>query len=414
MAHKKTSAGEHLTRLLFKEYKEIHERANAGAFVIWGAIVVPAEIFKGFENVVYCVPESHAALCAAKGDGHTQCMKAESMGYSMDLCSYARIDIGCISDGCKDSPTFGLPRPHLLVSNTNNCSLLAKWFDVHRRMMNVPHFVIDVPFCYGPQQEKDRTYIIDQFRDLIRLVEQMTGQTFNQNKFNEAAIYTASGIMDWKRFMACARNRPSGLTVFDSFVQMAPLFTSRGTKELADHYKILADETEQIVKEGRFPVPNEKYRLMWDNIAPWHQLGKMSKRLAGLGANIVAAPYTSCIGSTEGTYDMLPLEAGGEDPLWFMARTQNQSVCPQGMELRLSAMGPLIRELGIDGVIFASNRSCKVFSIMQMDEQRHIQDKFDIPTVMIDMDHADVRKFSEESVYMRIEALLENIDARRK
>ena len=76
-------------------------------------------------------------------------------------------------------------------------------------------------------------------------------------------------------------------------------------------------------------------------------------------------------------------------------------------------MEPSIRELEIDGVIFASNRSCKVFSIMQMDEQRRVEEALHIPTVMIDMDHADVRKFSEESVYMRIEALLEKIDAKR-
>ena len=34
-------------------------------------------------------------------------------------------------------------------------------------------------------------------------------------------------------------------------------------------------------------------------------------------------------------------------------------------------------------------------------------------TVMIDVDHADVRKFSEQSAYLRLEALLENIEAGR-
>jgi len=64
MAREKTSAGQHLTELLVKAYMDMHARAFEGAFVVWGAIVVPAEIFKGFENVVYCVPETHSALCA--------------------------------------------------------------------------------------------------------------------------------------------------------------------------------------------------------------------------------------------------------------------------------------------------------------------------------------------------------------
>ncbi len=410
--NEKTKAGRHLTELLTSAYMGIHTRAAEGAFVVWGAIIVPAEIFQGFENVVFCLPESHAALCAAKGVGPDLCGRAESLGYSMDLCSYARIDIGSMADGGKTSPTMGLPKPDLLVSDTNNCSLLSKWFDVHHRELNIPHFILDVPFCYEPQREKDRQYILDQFQDLIKLVEKLSGQTFNQDKFYEAAFYTASAVNDWKRFLACAAHRPSGITVFDSFVQMAPFIVARGTKELAAHYKILAEETEENVRQGVFPVPNEKYRLMWDNIAPWHQLRKMSSRLAEMGANIVAAPYTSCIGAVEGSFDMLPFDAS-DDPLWYMARVQNHSVCPMGMDLRLAAMKPLIEQLAIDGVVFASNRSCKVFSVMQMDEERRVKEEFGIPAVMIDVDHADVRKFSQENVYVRLEALLESIEAQR-
>ena len=183
--NEKTKAGRHLTELLTSAYMGIHTRAAEGAFVVWGAIIVPAEIFQGFENVVFCLPESHAALCAAKGVGPDLCVKAESLGYSLDLCSYARIDIGSMAVGGKTSPTMGLPAPDLLVSDTNNCSLLTKWFDVHRRNLNIPHFILDVPFCYGPQQEKDRQYIFDQFKDLIQMVERLSGQKFNQDKFYE-------------------------------------------------------------------------------------------------------------------------------------------------------------------------------------------------------------------------------------
>ena len=412
MAREKTRAGKHLSEMLMNAYVGIHGQAAEGAFVVWGAIVVPPEIFRGFENVVFCVPESHAALCAGKGVGADQCLKAEALGYSMDLCSYARIDIGALSDGYKDSPTFGLPKPDLLVSDNNNCSLLVKWFDVHRRAMGVPHFIIDVPFCYGPQREKDLDYILSQFRELIATVEELSGQIFDEERFREAAHYTAEGVRQWKRFMSFAKHHPSGLTVFDSFVQMAPLFTSRGTPEFVEHYTLLADEVEERVAAGIFPVPDEKYRLLWDNIAPWHQLRKMSERLAGLGANIVAAPYTSCIGSLEGSFAPFDLDED-TDPLWHLARSQNHSVCPMGMDLRLAALGSAIEDIGIDGVVFASNRSCKVFSVMQMDEQRIISEKYGLPTVMIDVDHADVRKFSEESAYLRLEALLENIEAGR-
>jgi len=215
--------------------------------------VVPAEIFAGFENVAYAVPESHAALSAGKGVGTVQCQKAEERGYSADLCSYARIDIGTAFDGGKDSPTFGLPRPHLLVSNNNNCSLLVKWFDVYRREWGVPHFIVDVPFCYGPQSDRDTDYIAAQYRDLIREIERLSGQRFDIERVREAVRHSCDAMREWKRFLRAAAHRPSGITVFDSFVQMAPILTARGTPALAEHFRLLADETEGAIADGRFP-----------------------------------------------------------------------------------------------------------------------------------------------------------------
>jgi benzoyl-CoA reductase/2-hydroxyglutaryl-CoA dehydratase subunit BcrC/BadD/HgdB len=83
------------------------------------------------------------------------------------------------------------------------------------------------------------------------------------------------------------------------------------------------------------------------------------------------------------------------------------------MELRFKAMSWAAHHYGIDGFVFASNRSCKVYSIMQMDLQKWLTESLGIPSVMIDVDHADVRKYSEESAFLRMEALLENIDAGR-
>ena len=408
----KTESGRRLTKIMTDDYLNLHRKAGEGSFVVWVAIIVPVEIFSGFDNVVFAVPESHSALSAAKGVGMLQCEKAEREGYSMDICSYARIDIGTAMSGGKDSPTFGLPRPHLLVSNNNNCSLLVKWFDVYHREWGIPHFIIDVPFCYEQQKDADRKYLVAQYRDLIRTIESMTGQKWDSERARDAVRNSSEAARQYKRFIDCAVNRPSGITAFDSFVQMAPLLTSRGRPEVAEHFKMLADETSERMKSGLFPVPKEKYRLFWDSIAPWHQLRKMSSRLADLDANIIAASYTSCVGSIEGSYEFLQ-EYNDGDPLEALARVQNFSVCPYGMKLRFKAMSWAAHHYGIDGFVFASNRSCKVYSVMQMDLQKWITEELRIPSVMIDVDHADVRKYNEENAFLRMEALLESIDAGR-
>lgn len=402
-------SAENLKNLTIRYFADIHGRAQAGDFVVWVAIIVPVELLKGFDLVV-AVPENHSAMCAARGVGSTQAEAAEHAGYSIDLCSYARIDLGTWLKGGAGSPSMGLPRPNLLISNNNNCSLLVKWFDVYRRELGIPHFTLDVPFCYEPQEARNLDYIISQFKDLIALIEKMTGQTFNIERVREAARLSNEANTHWKRFLSFAAHHPSGITAFDSFVHMAPFITSfRGTPELVAHFKLLADETEELVKAGNFPVPDEKYRLLWDNIAPWHQLRKMSSRLAGLKANVMYASYTSCIGTKEGEVDQFICR--DPDPLRDMARLQNSSVCPYGLELRYRAMSEMIERFDINGVVFASNRSCKVYSIMQMDLKKRIEKKFGIPSVMIDVDHADPRKYSEEKEFIKIEALLEMIDA---
>ncbi|NMC06928.1 MAG: 2-hydroxyacyl-CoA dehydratase [Candidatus Lokiarchaeota archaeon] len=391
-----------------RHYTTLHAAAKDRKIVVWASISVPTELFKGFDNVVVAIPENHAAMSAAKGAGVPLAQQAEHLGFSMDLCSYARIDLGTELGDPGTSPVGGLPRPDLLVSDTNNCSLLVKWFDVYHRSWNVPHFVIDVPFCYGPQNEPDRSWIVDQFQDLIAMLERMTGQPFDPSKVKAALQHTDESLRYWKAFLAMAARRPSPITAFDTFAHMAPFVTSRGEPETAAHYKMLLEETRARAMASEVPVPGERYRLLWDNIAPWHQLRAMKDKLAAVGANLVHATYTSCMGTIEGGYAQYPYDGG--DPLWHMARTQNFSVCPYGLQLRFKAMVEIIEHIGVDGVIFASNRSCKVYSIMQMDLQRMISDKIGIPTILIDVDHADVRKYSEAGVFSRVEALLEQID----
>lgn len=177
---------------------------------------------------------------------------------------------------------------------------------------------------------------------------------------------------------------------------------------MTEHYRLLADEAAAEMAAGKYPVPNEKYRLLWDNIAPWHQLRKMSSRLEGLDANIVYSTYATSIGRIEDSLDLYVWD--GSDPLRYLARIQNRGWCCYGLDLRYKAIADMIDRFSIDGLVFTSNRSCKVYSVMQMDLKRRLANDFNIPTVMIDVDHADVRKYNEENFFLQVEAMLEQIE----
>jgi benzoyl-CoA reductase/2-hydroxyglutaryl-CoA dehydratase subunit BcrC/BadD/HgdB len=138
----------------------------------------------------------------------------------------------------------------------------------------------------------------------------------------------------------------------------------------------------------------------------------MSDRLAGLGANIVCSTYTGCMGTLEGGVEAPKYD--GRDPIHHLARMQNMAICCYGLDLRLRAMSAMIETYGVDGVVFGSNRSCKPYSALQMDLQRLVAERHGVATVMVDVDHADVRKYNEAEVFTRIESMPERIETDRR
>ena len=94
-------------------------------------------------DVIPVYPENHGAMIGASKMGVDLCEKAETMGYSKDICSYARADIACSTiDG---GPIGGLPRPDFLVCCNNICGTVLKWYEVQARYYDVPIFIFDTP-----------------------------------------------------------------------------------------------------------------------------------------------------------------------------------------------------------------------------------------------------------------------------
>ena len=97
-------------------------------------------------GIIPIYPENYGAMIGASKMGEDLCAKAEDMGYSMDLCSYARADIGCAI--VKGGPIGGLPEPDMLICCNNICGTVMKWYEVQARLFNVPLFILDTPICH--------------------------------------------------------------------------------------------------------------------------------------------------------------------------------------------------------------------------------------------------------------------------
>ena len=77
-------------------------------------------------------------------------------------------------------------------------------------------------------------------------------------------------------------------------------------------------------------------------------------------------------------------------------------------------MEQLIRDFDVDGVVFHSNRSCKLMDFRTYEVQRRITERTGCPSVIFDGDQTDPRVFSDAQYETRIQALLEMMEKNKE
>jgi benzoyl-CoA reductase/2-hydroxyglutaryl-CoA dehydratase subunit BcrC/BadD/HgdB len=82
----------------------------------------------------------------------------------------------------------------------------------------------------------------------------------------------------------------------------------------------------------------------------------------------------------------------------------------RGTGYKLSVMQHMVDEFHLDGAILHSDRSCKPYSIGQMDQRERLIHKVGIPALLLEADHNDPRAFAEEQVANRLAAFLEMLE----
>ena len=125
-------------------YIDAKSASQTGKKVAWITSGGPVEPLIAMD-VIPVYPENYGAMIGASKMGGDLCEKAEELGYSGDLCSYARADIVCsMVDG---GPIGGLPKPDMLICCNNICGTVLKWYEIQARHYDVPLFILDTPIC---------------------------------------------------------------------------------------------------------------------------------------------------------------------------------------------------------------------------------------------------------------------------
>ncbi len=384
-------------------YIEAKTAEQSGKKVAWITSGGPVEPLIAMD-VIPVYPENHGAMIGASKMGIDLCQKAEAMGYSSDLCSYARSDISCAT--VNGGPIGGLPKPDMLICGNNICGTVLKWYEVQARYFNVPLFILDTPFCHTQFTKEARQYVHRQIEEYIIFLENACGKKMDHDRMKEVGRLSVQGQRLWQAVLDTAVNRPAPLSAFDAFFHLALIVTLRGTKQAVDYYEGLLAEMKQRVADGIGAVENEKYRLLWDNLPVWYRTKWLSDKFAAADACLVADTYTSAWCGTLKYIDE-------NNFIESMAEAYSRIYLNIGIDEMARIVIQMIDKYSADGLVIHSNRSCKPYSFGQLDIQRIVREKRGVPSLMIEADMVDERFFSESQIATRIDAFMEVVKERK-
>jgi len=370
--------------------------------IAWVTSGAPVEFIYAMD-IIPVYPENYAAMCAASHQSVELMEAAENAGFSMDICAYARTDFG--ADMTKGGPIQGLPAPAMLICSTNICKTVIKWYEVVARNHNVPLFVVDTPFLHDGLTEDLIKYTVAQFKDLERFLADFLGRPFSHERLEEVMALSSEAAEYWKKMLSLGSVVPSPFNSFDTFIHLAPIVTLRGTKMCVDYYKLLYNEIAERAKAGIGSIPEEKYRVLWDNLPIWFKMRRLGEFFEKEKCALVATTYANSWG---GLLDFIDYQT--DDLYEQIAVNYLTPYINLGFEDRIQYLKRLMEEYSLSGFIMHSNRSCKPYSIGMYRLQEEISKLTGKPGVVIEADQNDPRVYSDAQTETRLEAFIESME----
>ena len=385
-----------MNQLVAKHYDDALTAKAEGRPVVWATSISPQELLETMDlTVVY--PENHAAAIGARKGSMEFISYSEGKGYSSDLCSYARVNMGYVD--LKDAEAQNIPQPDLILCCNNICNTVIKWYENIAKELHIPMILFDTPYSYEYQiSEESIQYMRRQFDYAIRQLEELTKKKFDYDRLSEVMEVSNSTCRWWKKSTELAMHKPSPLSGFDMFNYMAMVVCMRGNKDGETLFRLWYEELEERMKQNLGPWNNadEKYRIMWDGIACWPHLATTFKTLKKYGVNMVASTYPD---SWNIRYERNDLDA--------LVRAYASHYANRSIAYSVDNISKIAEDYSLDGIIFHSNRSCKLMDFKQYEIQRQVQQRTGVPAVFFDGDQTDPRVFSDAQYETRIQALVE-------
>jgi benzoyl-CoA reductase/2-hydroxyglutaryl-CoA dehydratase subunit BcrC/BadD/HgdB len=373
--------------------------------VAWCTSVGPAEILRAMGFLVF-FPENHGAMLGATRMATDMLPIADAQGYSPEICSYLRADIGAYLN--KTTPISksyqgieSVPKPDVLAFNTNQCRDVQDWFTWYAKKLDVPVVGIHTHRGVGKVTQNHIRSIAKQLEDLINPLEYISGKTFEIDELKRVLALSRECSVLWKKVLDTARNVPSPFTFFDGTIHMGPAVVLRGTQRANDYYKLLLEELAERIENNIAAVNDEKHRIYWDGMPIWGRLRDHSELFSDLRANVLASTY--CNSWIFSAFDP-------DDPFNSMARAYTELFIVRSDDYKETYLKKMLNSFQVDGIIYHDAKCCPNNSNASYGMPQRLEQQTGVPSLIINADLNDLRLVSDEQTKTNVEAFIEQLE----
>jgi benzoyl-CoA reductase/2-hydroxyglutaryl-CoA dehydratase subunit BcrC/BadD/HgdB len=400
---RKINAAEDAAKFMSDYYYELDRYAKTGEKKIaWCTSVGPAELLRAMGFSLY-FPETHSAMLGTTRLATDYIPHATALGYSPETCSYMTADIGAFTQGITPlSKAYKgierVPRPDVLVYNTNQCRDVQDWFSWYAKKFNVPVLGVIGNRSVNDSKQSIVSSVARQIEELVPPLEKIAGQKFDIDRLREVVVLSRQCSDLWKEVLETAAARPAPLTFYDGCTLMGPAVVGRGTEAANDVYRKLLAELKERVARKEGAVENERFRIYWDGMPVWGRLGAHARLFAELGACVLASTYCS-------SWIFTALDP--RDPFQSMAQAYTDLFIVRSDSFKEGYIKEMLAFYSIDGIVYHDSKTCPNNTNCRYGLSKRLEEETRIPSVTINGDLNDLRCLSDEQTNTNIEAFIE-------
>jgi len=400
----------------FMELSQVRETGRKVAYTF-----VPGnltELIYAFDMLpVY--PEINALQSGMRKKSRDYIREAEESGYSEDVCSYVKCDIGMMLQGNIGPTGQQLPPPDLLLLSYTGCFVFMKWFE------NLKSFYPDaeIAMLHIPYQESGKIeanaiqYVKEQLQnEVIPKFEKVSGKKLDMDELAAKMELSAQAEDLLVQVFDSARHRPSPIDAyFGGVYYIGPIFTAfRGSEACVEYYQELLQEVQYRIEHKMGPITpdgeleNEQFRLVVEGPPNWTHFRNFWQIFHEMGAVFVGSTYTR----VGGIYDD-GFRHSSKDPLTSMAEYCMGCYTNRNLPQRIDLLERFITRYQADGFLVNSIKSCNSFSAGQLVMMRELEERLQIPVGFIETDLVDPRYYSYSNIKNRLDSFFQMLEQRR-